>query len=133
MRTIDLFLTTTMMVTLSGCSSPQEPVQPDWDKPGEEMNTMLSQWSTNRVILRSPRVDGHWSIKMTFNPDAVYPPNLWYAVAHSNQVIVKAPDGDRYFRAKDWLRNNGYSGVITFQPKLNDYLTSNTTEIEFYR
>ncbi len=133
MRTIDLFLTSAMIVILSGCSSPPEPVQPEWDKPGVEMNTTLPQWSENRVILPSSTVEGHWSIKMVFNPDAVYPPDVWYAVVHSNQVIVKAPDGERYFRAKDWLRNNGYSGVISFQPKLNNCLTCNTTEIKFYR
>nr|WP_113867786.1 cag pathogenicity island Cag12 family protein [Brenneria salicis]NMN92907.1 type IV secretion system Cag12-like protein [Brenneria salicis ATCC 15712 = DSM 30166]RBP60975.1 type IV secretion system Cag12-like protein [Brenneria salicis ATCC 15712 = DSM 30166]RLM29758.1 hypothetical protein BHG07_14470 [Brenneria salicis ATCC 15712 = DSM 30166] len=133
MRTIDLFLISAMIVILSGCSSPPEPVQPEWDKPGVEMNTTRPQWSENRVILPSPTVDDHWSIKMAFNPDAVYPPDVWYAVVHSSQIIVNAPDSERYFRAKTWLRKNGYSGVITFLPKLNNCLTCNTTEIEFYR
>lgn len=79
MRKIDLFLTSTVMIILSGCSSSPEPIQPEWDKPGVDMNTTLPQWSENRVILPSPTVDGHWSIKMAFNPDAVYPPNTWYA------------------------------------------------------
>ncbi|PWC17120.1 hypothetical protein DDT52_16385 [Brenneria roseae subsp. roseae] len=133
MRTIDLFLTSAVVVMFSGCSSPPEPVQPEWDKPGVDMNTTRPQWSENRVMLLSPIIDDHWSIKMRFNPDAVYPPNIWYAVVHSSQVIVNAPEGERYFRAKDWLRNNGYSGVIVFQPKLNNCLACNTTEIEFYR
>lgn len=133
MRTIDLCLTTAAMGILAGCSSPPEPVQPEWDKPGVEMNTSLPQWSENRVILPSPTVEGHWSIKMALNPDAVYPSNLWYAVVHSSQVNVNAPDGERYFRAKAWLQKNGYSGVTTFLPKLNNCLTCNTTEIEFYR
>jgi hypothetical protein len=130
MRTIDLFLTSAVMVILSGCSSPPKPV---WNKPGVEMNTTRPQWSENRVILPSHKVDDHWSIKMAFNPDAVYPPDVWYAVVHSSQIIVNAPDGERYFRAKAWLRKNGYSGVIIFQLKLNNCLTCNTTEIEFCR
>ncbi len=133
MRTIDLFLTSVMMAILSGCSSPPEPVQPEWNKPGVEMNTSLPQWSENWVILPSPTVDDHWSINMAFNPDVVYPPKLWYAVVHSSQVNVNAPDGESYFRAKAWLRKNGNSGVIAFQLKLNNFLTCNTTEIEFYR
>ena len=133
MRTIDLFLTSAVMVILSGCSSPPKPVQPEWNKPGVEMNTTRPQWSENQVILPSPTVNDHWSIKMAFNPDAVYPPNIWHAVVHSSQVMVNTPDGERYSRAKAWLRKNGYSGVISFQPKPNNCLTCNTTEIEFYR
>lgn len=41
----------------------------------------------------------------------------WYAVAHASRAVVNAPDGQRFFAAKTWLREGGYKGVVgSFAP-----------------
>lgn len=133
MRTVEMLRAGAVLAVLSGCSSPPEPARPEWNNPGAAVNTAIPQWSSNGVIIPAADVDGRWSKAITFNPDITWPPDVWYAVAHARQVVVHSPDGASYFRAKSWLRRHGYTGVISFQPKLVNCLTCNTTEIEFYR
>ncbi len=133
MRTIEILCAGVALAVLSGCSSPPEPAQLEWDKPGSSVNTTIPQWSENSLFLPSDKIDGHWSTTIIFNPDTAYPPHIWYAVAHSALVMVNAPDGQHYFYAKHWLRKHGYTGVIIFQPKQDYCLFSNTTNIYFSR
>lgn len=118
---------------LAGCSSPPEPIPVEWDKPAVNMNTGLPRWQPNNAVIPAPVVTGHWMEHITgFNPDNVFSPSVWYAVAHSSQAAVSAPGSESYFTAKSWLRNAGYKGVITFIPK-NNCLSCQSTEIFFYR
>ncbi|MEE3664751.1 cag pathogenicity island Cag12 family protein [Brenneria sp. g21c3] len=132
-RIVEILYAGAALVMLSGCASPPEPVQPAWDTPGAAVNATLPQWSENRIVIPSPDVDGRWSTSIIFSPEAIYPPGVWYAVAHSEQVIVNAPDGASYFRAKSWLRKHGYRAVVTYQPTATDRLACHSTEIYFYR
>lgn len=118
---------------LAGCSSPPEPVHVEWDTPAQQMNTGLPHWEPNNAVIPSPVVTGHWSQHIArFNPDMLFTPAVWYAVAHSSQAIVSAPDSERYFAAKAWLRNGGYKGIIQFRPQSNCF-NCNNTQIFFYR
>lgn len=132
-RIVEILYAGAALVMLSGCASPPEPVQPAWDTPGAAVNATLPQWSENRIIVSSPDVDGRWSTSIVFSPEAIYPAGVWYAVAHSKQVVVNMPDGASYFRAKSWLRKHGYRAVVTYQPKATDRLASHSTVIYFYR
>ena len=133
MRISETLVISVLLVMVTGCSSPPEPAQPKWNKPGTDINTVLPQWSENNDVLTSPGVDDRWSVNITFNPDAIYPAGIWYAVAHSQRVVVSAPDGEHYFRAKAWLRKHGYSGVVSFRSTGNKCLTCSTTYTAFYR
>ncbi|EMB4337267.1 hypothetical protein I5462_12620 [Citrobacter freundii] len=133
MRIVNLFFTGIILMILSGCSSPPEPARPEWNKPGAFVNSTLPQWSENRLVVPSPETDGHWSTAIIFNPDIIYLPAVWYAVAHSERISVYSPDGAGYFRAKYWLRKHGYTGVITFHPEHDNCLACNRTEITLYR
>ncbi|AYC19693.1 hypothetical protein DZA65_02815 [Dickeya dianthicola] len=132
-RIVEILYAGAALVMLSGCASPPEPVQPAWDTPGAAVNATLPQWSENRIVVASPDVDGRWSTSIVFSPEAIYPAGVWYAVAHSEQVVVNAPDGASYFRAKSWLRKHGYRAVVTYQHKATDRLANHSTEIYFYR
>lgn len=133
MRISETLAISVLLAMVSGCSSPPEPVQPKWNKPGTDINTALPQWAENNVVLKSPSVADRWSVKITFNADAIYPPGIWYAMVHSERIVVNAPDGEGYFRAKAWLRKHGYSGVVSFSSTGNKCLTCCTTEMAFYR
>ncbi|EHU9717701.1 hypothetical protein KZ563_004480, partial [Escherichia coli] len=67
-----------------------------------------------------------------FEPGGIYPAAQWYAVAHASRAVVNAPDGQRFFAAKTWLREGGYKGVVEFRPR-SGCLTCDTSEIVFYR
>lgn len=124
----------TLVAVLSGCSSPPEPVQPEWDKAPASMNTSLPHWEENGVVVPAANVTGHWSQHITnFDPDAVYPPGVWYAVVHSPNIIVNAASGVQYFAAKAWLRSHGSKAVVSFTPKSSGCLTCSVTDIYFYR
>lgn len=83
--------------------------------------------------MASPVTEGHWSQVLTrFEPGGIYPAAQWYAVAHASRAVVNAPDGQRFFAAKTWLREGGYKGVVEFRPR-SGCLTCDTSEIVFYR
>lgn len=129
----DLLCVTAAAVLLSGCASPPEPAPVNWEQPAQAVTTTLPQWAPNGVIIPSPVTQGHWSAYVArFRPGEVYTAAQWYAVAHSSQAVVSAPDGAAYFAAKSWLRQGGYRGVVTFRPQTG-CLTCNTTDIFFYR
>lgn len=118
---------------LAGCASPPEPLPVKWDKPAEQMNTGLPEWEANGAVIPSPLITGHWSQHIaSFNSGNIFAPAVWYAVAHSSQAVVSAPDSESYFTAKSWLRAGGYKGLIEFRPK-RSCLSCHTTEIFFYR
>ncbi|MEZ2576331.1 cag pathogenicity island Cag12 family protein [Buttiauxella ferragutiae] len=122
-----------LVALLAGCSSAPEPVPVEWDKPADSMNGTLPQWTENNAVIPASMVTGHWSQHIaSFNPENIFTPAVSYAVAHSSQVTVSAPDSERYFTAKTWLRQGGYKGLIEFSPKDNCF-NCNTTEIFFYR
>ena len=118
---------------LAGCSSPPEPIAVEWNKPAVSMNPDLAQWEPNGAVIPAPVVTGHWSQHIaSFNPNNIFTPAVWYAVAHSSLTVISAPDSESYFTAKTWLRAGGYKGLIQFRPK-GSCLNCHTTEIFFYR
>lgn len=129
----DLICLAAAAVLLAGCSSPPEPAAVAWEKPAVPVTTTLPQWEPNAVIIPSPVTTGRWSQYLGhFEPGGIYSAAQWYAVAHASQAIVSAPDSQRYFDAKAWLRAGGYQGLIEFRPRTG-CLTCNNTEIFFYR
>lgn len=133
MRTVNGLFAMSTLAVLSACSSPPKPAQPDWNTPAKNINTTLPRWSENHAIFPSPDILDHASVSIRFPSDDVYLPDIGYALAHSRLVIVSAPDGAQYFRAKSWLQKKGYSGVITFMPEKNTCLTCHKTVITFSR
>ncbi|WP_437749961.1 hypothetical protein ACRYSL_22580 (plasmid) [Enterobacter mori] len=124
---------TVAAVLLAACSSPPEPAAVDWEQPAATVTTTLPQWEPNTVIIPSPVTEGSWSQYLGhFEAGGIYSATQWYAVAHASQAVVSAPDSQRYFEAKAWLRAGGYHGLIEFRPRTG-CLTCSTTEIFFYR
>lgn len=123
----------TAAALLAGCSSPPEPAPVNWEALPVPVTRTLPQWEPNSVIIPSQVTQGRWSAYVArFTPGGVYSAAQWYAVAHAAQAVVSAPDSAGYFAAKNWLRQGGYHGVVTFRPHTG-CLTCNTTEIFFYR
>lgn len=124
---------TAAVALLAGCSSPPEPLPVEWDKASAAMNTDLSDWQPNNIIVPSLSINGHWSKKIAnFKPSNIFAPSVWYAVAHSSKAVISAPDSKSYFVAKDWLRNGGYKGLIEFRHQ-GQCFSCNSTEIYLYR
>ncbi|MCQ3210285.1 cag pathogenicity island Cag12 family protein [Salmonella enterica] len=124
---------TAIVVLLAGCSSPPEPAAVDWSQPAQPVTTTRPVWEPNRLIVASPVTEGHWSqVLARFEPGGIYPAAQWYAVAHASRAVVNAPDGQRFFAAKTWLREGGYKCVVEFRPR-SGCLTCDTSEIVFYR
>ena len=122
------------LLVISGCSSPPEPPAVKWDKPLSPTTSQLPLWQENRVVTPSPVISGIWTLAITDFQDVgqIWPPDIWYAVVHSTQITVSAPDATTFFSAKNWLRQHGATGLIAYRPKIH-CLTCNTTDLFFYR
>lgn len=108
-----------LMLTLSGCSSPPEPVAVKWDATPTTVNSSLPQWQENNSVVRSPNVEGEWSLRLTgFKGDSgTYGPEFYYAVAHSNRIVVVSSSGTAWFKTKAWLQAHGATATIEFYQK----------------
>ncbi|MDJ4048334.1 cag pathogenicity island Cag12 family protein, partial [Salmonella enterica] len=68
-----------------------------------------------------------------FKPEnRLYDDSVFYAVAHSEEIVVRTSSFDSYWSAKDWLRKNGATGVIEYQP-LKRWLNNDYVEIYLSR
>ncbi|EJM3421877.1 Cag pathogenicity island protein Cag12 [Salmonella enterica] len=123
-------LITALVVMISGCSSPPEPLPVRWDKPAQQINTTLQQWNPNNAVIASNMVNGHWSQYIaSFSPDRIYSPAVWFAIAHSPEIVIVTNSGASYFNAKSWLQSNGSKALISFQ----NCFTCSRTDIYLYR
>lgn len=118
----------------TGCSSPPPPVPVEWDKPAKPLNASLPLWNDDNVIVPSPAVSGTWSSSVSAQNfyDTIWSPAVFYAIAHSTNIVVTAQSGTDFFNAKNWLRQNGATAVITYQPVFN-CLTCRETTVYFSR
>ncbi|HBM2948652.1 TPA: Cag pathogenicity island protein Cag12 [Klebsiella michiganensis] len=119
-------------LVLSGCSSPPPPMPVEWDKPGQSVKTGLPQWRDNPVIIPSPVVKDKWLLSIharNFN-EIRCTPAVFYAVAHSARIVVAAPSGSAFFKAKSWLHQHGSKAVIEYQP-VSGCLTCSDIRIYF--
>ncbi|HDT5032197.1 TPA: conjugal transfer protein [Escherichia coli] len=110
-------------VIMSGCSSPPEPPQVDWGNKPESMNSQLPSWQPTNRVIKSEKVTSTWmKVVRNFLPEnRLYDDSVFYAVAHSPEIIVEASNGSDFFTAKKWLRNNGAYGVIQYRYKSNGF------------
>lgn len=119
------------------CSSPPEAPQVDWDRKGDVMNSELMTWQPTEQVIKSGAVSGHWQQKIeNFRPEnRLYNDDVFYAVAHSERVIVETAGADSFFTAKNWLRRNGAQGVIEYRSLPVRMMSGNatTTNIFFVR
>lgn len=101
---------------LTGCSSPPQAPQIDWDDKREVMNTQLMAWTPTNDVIKSEETTGHWAKKIVqFIPEnRLYDDAVFYAVAHSTRIMVETSGATEFFKATDWLRKNGAKGVIEF-------------------
>jgi len=106
-------------VFLSACSSPPEPPQVDWKKNPETVNSQLMDWQTDFTVIKSDRINSSWvKLIRNFSPEnRLYSDDVFFAVAHSDSIIVESSRGDDFFTAKNWLRSNGAYGLIQYRKK----------------
>lgn len=124
----------TIVFLLLGCSSPPPPTPVEWDKSQQMLNGSMPVWSENSLIVPADSVSGHWLKVLTdFQGDAgSYDISVYYAIAHSPEIVVRSSDSGAFFRAKDWLRKNGAKGVIQYRFK-DSCVTCASTDIYFSR
>lgn len=122
------------VIFLVSCSSPPEPPQVDWKKSPETMNTQLMDWQSTFTVIKSDQVKSSWvKVIHNFTPEnRLYDNAVFYAVAHSDSIIVESSNGTDFFIAKDWLRSNSAYGVIQYRYKTN-CLSCRTTSIYLSR
>lgn len=113
----------TCLLFLSACSSPPEPPQVDWEKNPQTMNSALMDWEPTFTVVKADKVNSSWTkVIRNFSPEnRLYSDEIFYAVAHSDSVIVESSRGDDFFTAKNWLRSNGAYGVIRYRYKSDSF------------
>ncbi|WP_289347319.1 cag pathogenicity island Cag12 family protein [Pantoea stewartii] len=118
----------------AACSSPPEPPQVNWQGYADVVNGHAIGWHASRGVIKSDNVMAKWSQSLHgFTPEnRLYDDAVFYAVAHSDRVIIVASNGNDYFVAKRWLREHGATGVIEFQNRLDCFGIKNT-DIYFQR
>ncbi len=104
---------------LSACSSPPEPPQVDWKQNPETVNTQLMDWQPTYSVIKSDKVKLSWvKVIHDFRPEnRLYDDAVFYAVAHSDTIIIESGKGEDFFTTKNWLRSNGAYGVIQYRYK----------------
>lgn len=110
-------------VFLSACSSPPEPPQVDSKKNPETMNSQLMDWQPTFTVIKSDRVNSSWiKVIKNFTPEnRLYDDAVFYAVAHSDSIIIESSRGEDFFTAKNWLRSNGAYGLIQYRYKRDEF------------
>ena len=111
------------LLFLSACSSPPEPPQVDWEGNPENMNSKLMDWEPTFAVIKADKVNSSWTkvIRNFYPENRLYSDDVFYAVAHSDSVIVESSHGDDFFTAKNWLRSNGAYGVIRYRYKADSF------------
>lgn len=106
---------------LTACSSPPEPPQIDWHQQPDNISTELMDWQPTQGIMKSEQVNSSWKkVIRNFVPEnRVYDDAVFYAVAHSREILVECSNGSDFFAAKNWLRSNGATGVIKYASNKN--------------
>lgn len=114
----------------AACSSPPEAPKVDWKGNAEVMNSHAIDWQDNQGVIKSDSVTGHWSkVLRGFKPEnRLYDDAVFYAVAHSDRVVVETSESSAYFISKRWLKEQGATGVIEYR-KINDNFGLKTTNI----
>ncbi|HDN7368044.1 TPA: conjugal transfer protein [Salmonella enterica subsp. enterica serovar Chester] len=119
---------------LIACSSPPEPTQVEWEKRPEVMNTQIISWTPTSGVIKSDNINSSWSkVLSDFSPEnRLYDDSVFYAVTHSEKIVIRASSFNNYWTAKDWLRRNGATCVIEYQP-LKSWLKNDYVEIYLSR
>ncbi|EBC1407505.1 conjugal transfer protein [Salmonella enterica] len=114
----------------TACSSPPEAPKVDWKGNAEVMNSHAIDWQANQGVIKSDSVTGQWSqVLRGFKPEnRLYDDAVFYAVAHSDRIVVETSESGAYFTAKRWLQEHGATGVIEYR-KNNDNFGLKTTNI----
>lgn len=114
------------IILLAACSSPPEPLQVDWKKKPETINSEMIDYKSTYSVIKSDKVNGKWSKEIrNFKPEnRLYDDAVFYAVTHSDKIVVSTSSADGFWIAKDWLRKNGATCVIEYQP-LKTWLNNN--------
>ncbi|EHM4620424.1 Cag pathogenicity island protein Cag12 [Salmonella enterica] len=122
------------LALLAGCSSPPPPPPVDWKSAPEPENTTLPQWQPNNAFIKAPEISGRWSkVIYNFRGDSeTWTPDVFYAVLHSQYIVVATSPKADFFAAKAWLRQHGAKGVIHYQAK-NDCMTCDSVDIYLMR
>lgn len=123
-----------LTVALAGCSSPPEPVAVGWEAPPTALNSTLPQWQENGVVVRSPEVNGNWSLRLADfdGGNGRYGPDVYYAVAHSSRIVVITNSSGAWFATKAWLQAHGATATIEFSRQLA-CLTCNRVDVYLTR
>lgn len=119
---------------IASCSSPPEPPKVDWKGKPEVMNSQLPDWKATQGVIKSDKVTGRWSqVLRGFTPEnRLYNDAVFYAVAHSDRIVIETSDSGAYFTAKAWLREHGATGVIEYKPLYSAWV-GRTTNIYVQR
>ncbi|HAW2529992.1 TPA: conjugal transfer protein, partial [Escherichia coli] len=91
-------------------------------------------WTPTSNVIKSDNINSLWSkVLPDFKPEnRLYDDSVFYAVAHSEKIVVRTSSFDSYWSAKDWLRKNDATGVIEYQP-LKRWLNNDYVEISLSR
>lgn len=118
---------------LSACSGPPEPKSVDWDSKPETLNSTLPEWKESDSINASANVTGKWLKTVKgFDTNKPFDIGIYYAIAHSTNIIVKTNSSQRWFETKSWLQRHGATGVITFE-YTKEFITRDSVDVSFYR
>ncbi|HEK1936157.1 TPA: cag pathogenicity island Cag12 family protein [Proteus mirabilis] len=109
------------VVLLTACSSPPEAPKVDWGKKEVAVNAKIMTWTPIHTVVSSDVVNDEWQKRINnFIPEnSLYDDAVYFAIAHSNKIIVEANNGTEFLKTKEWLQAHGANGVIQYQKKSN--------------
>lgn len=109
-----------LLLSLTACSSPPKPTPVELEKGAPTaVNPSLPRIIPSTGVIASPVAIGTWTYHITLRDLQQAPdPTAYYALAHSDIAEVSSPSGEVWFRVRDWLRANGFHGVVHYHPAL---------------
>ncbi len=119
MKKIVFSISTVVVLSLGGCSSPPQPAAVDFDQKPEVVNTSLPRLVVTNEVIKSAQANGPWSLTLAdFQGDQrSYDTDFYYALAHADLIELDTLNLGDAERTRQWLLQHGATAPIRASQK----------------